>query len=196
MLSPHYTGPMSEPAFQRMSAAEYLRSEEASLVKREFVDGFVYPLHGQAGAGKKHVRICANITEALNPQARLLGCRLYQSDMKLRLNHNRVYFYPDVMAACGSDNPEDDFETEPCLLIEVLSESTAANDRLGKFQAYTALPSLQTYLMVEQAERRVYAYTRQGDTWAPNELYGKGDIQLPCLNYALTLDGIYIGVLP
>ena len=41
---------MSEPAFQRMSVAEYLRTEPESPVKREYVDGFVYPLHAQAGA--------------------------------------------------------------------------------------------------------------------------------------------------
>ncbi len=178
-----------------MTAAEYLHSEEASRVKREFVDGFVYPLHGQAGASKPHTRICANITEVLNPVARHLGCRLYQSDMKLRIGGRRMYFYPDVMVVCAPDNPRDNFETQPCLLIEVLSESTAANDRLGKFNAYTALPSLQTYLMVEQSERRIYAYERQGEAWQLSDFKDQGQINLPCLNYSLTLDEIYIGVL-
>lgn len=185
---------MSEPALKRMSVAEYLRTELDSPVKREYVDGFVYPLHGQAGAGKAHVRICINITSHLYDAAMRTGCRLYASDMKLLLGNRRTFFYPDVMVACGPDNPEDNFETEPCLLIEVLSRSTAANDRLGKYNAYTALPSLQTYLMVEQTERRVYVYQRQGATWALEEVAEQGQIELPCLGRSLSLDEIYLGI--
>ncbi|MDV6373463.1 Uma2 family endonuclease [Deinococcus arenicola] len=184
-----------EPAFQRMSVEEYLRTEELSPDKREYVDGFVYPLHGQAGASKPHVRITGNITATLNAAARQSGCRLYSSDMKLRLQGSRTFFYPDILLACGPDNPEDAFETEPCLLAEVLSPSTAAHDRTGKFSLYTALPSLQTYLLVEQAERRVYAYARQGGEWVLTEFRGEGEIDLPCLGRALSLQEIYVGVL-
>ena len=191
-----YTNPMSDPAFQRMSVAEYLRSEPDSPVKREYVDGFVYPLHAQAGASKAHARISGNIYAALHADALRMGCRLYQSDMKLRLNGSTTFFYPDVLVACGPDNPADDFETEPCLLVEVLSPSTAANDRVGKYGVYTALPSLQTYLMVEQAERRVYAYERRGDAWTLTELKGGGEIALPCLGCCLSLDDVYRAVLP
>lgn len=189
---------MSEPALQPMSVAEYLRTEPDSPVKREYVDGFVYPLHGQSGAGKPHVLICGNIYAALHGAARQHGCRLYQSDMKLRINSSNggtKLFYPDVMAACGPNNVQDDFEIEPCLLIEVLSPSTAANDRLGKFTAYTALPSLQTYLLVEQTERYVHAYQRQGLDWVLSEVRGTGQIDIPCLRRALSLDEVYDGVL-
>lgn len=178
-----------------MSVAEYLISEEANLIKREYVDGFVYPLHGQAGASKAHTRICINITAHLYDAAVRSGCRLYSSDMKLRLNHSRTFFYPDVMAARGLDNPDDAFETGPCLLVEVLSSSTAANDRVGKYSAYTALPSLQTYLMVEQAERCVYAYGRRGAEWVLSDLQGQGQIEVLCLGRLLSLDEIYAGLL-
>lgn len=186
---------MTEPAFQRMSVEEYLHTEETSPYKREYVDGFVYPLHAQAGASKPHTRICGNIIEVLNAAARKAGCRLYSSDMKLRLGNSQIFFYPDILLACGPDNPEDAFETEPCLIVEVLSPSTAAHDRTGKFNLYTALPSLQTYLLVEQAERRVYAYSWQGSEWVLEEFRGQGAIDLPCLGRSLLLDEIYIGVL-
>lgn len=188
---------MSDPAFSRMSVAEYLQTEESSPVKREYVDGFVYPLHAQAGASKAHARISANLTAALHAASLQMGCRLYQSDMKLRLKDSTVFFYPDVLVACGPDLANEEFETAPCLLIEVLSPSTAANDRLGKFNIYTALPSLQTYLMVEQAERRVYAYSRSpdGGHWFLTELSGNDTVDLPCLNQTLSLDEIYIGLL-
>jgi Uma2 family endonuclease len=188
---------MSEPALKPMSVAEYLRTEPDSPVKREYVDGFVYPLHGQSGAGKAHVLISGNIYVALHASARQRGCRLYQSDMKLRIgskNGGAKLFYPDVMAACGPNNVQDDFEIEPCLLIEVLSPSTAANDRLGKYNAYTALPSLQTYLLVEQTERYVHAFQRRGQEWELSEVKGAGQIAVPCLGHALSLEEMYDGV--
>ncbi|EYB69684.1 hypothetical protein DEIPH_ctg003orf0012 [Deinococcus phoenicis] len=186
---------MSDPAFKAMSVEEYLRTEEASPYKREYVGGFVYPLHAQAGASEEHVLISSNIVATLHADARRAGCRLYQSDMKLAIEGGSSFFYPDVMLVCDQNDQDRYSKTAPCLLVEVLSGSTASNDRVGKYAMYTGLPSLQTYLIVEQAERRVYAYQREGGQWQLQELAGQGEIPLPCLGRALTLDQIYAGVL-
>ena len=186
---------MSAKALKPMSVEEYLRTEEASPVKREYVGGFVYPLHGatraEAGASQNHTRIVRNIMAKLDAPARRLDCRLHSSDMKLRMEGTGSFYYPDVMVVCGQPIVDDYYETAPCLLIEVLSPRTALNDRQGKYAAYTALPSLHTYLIVEQAERRVYAYQRHGGEWRLEELASSGSVNLPCLNHTLTLDDIY-----
>jgi Uma2 family endonuclease len=191
---------MSAPSLMPMSVEEYLRTEEASPVKREYVGGFVYPLHGptraQAGTTAGHAQICSNILAALHAPARAQGCRVYVADMKLRAEQSNAFYYPDVMAVCGPGvpGPSATYVTSPCLLIEVTSRSTAQNDRLAKYAAYTALPSLQTYLIVEQSQRRVYAYQRQGDTWKLQELASSGQIDLPCLGHRLSLDEMYADV--
>ena len=191
---------MSAPTLTRMSVEEYLRTEEGSPVKREYVGGFVYPLHGhtraQAGASRTHVAITVNIVSALRADARRQGCFVYSSDMKLRIEDVNTFYYPDVMVVCAPVNPDPQvmYETAPCLLIEVTSRSTAQNDRLAKYAAYTALPSLQTYLIVEQTERRVYAYQREGKAWRLEELASSGSLNLPCLGRSLTLDEIYADV--
>lgn len=185
---------MSDPAPQAMSVEDYLRSEEKSPYKREYVGGFVYPLHAQAGASRPHVLISGNIFGVLYTDAIRAGCRLYQNDMKLRVEDTASFFYPDVMLVCDKDSGTNDAETSPCLLVEVLSSSTASHDRFGKYGIYTAIPSLQTYLIVEQNERRVYAYGRQPDGWNLRELSGSGEIGVPCLGRTLTLDEIYLGV--
>lgn len=186
---------MSDPAFKAMSVEEYLRTEELSPYKREYVGGFVYPLHGQAGASEPHVLISGNIFGSLWGHAQRAGCRLYMSDMKLFVGSGNTFFYPDVMAVCDSQDNEKYSKASPCLLVEVLSPSTAAHDRVGKYGMYTAIPSLHTYLIVEQEERRVYAYTRQGQTWALAELSEQGQVEIACLGHTLTLDEIYAGVL-
>lgn len=75
------------------------------------------------------------------------------------------------------------------------SPSTAGHDRFGKYGMCTAVASLQTYLIVEQKERRVYAYTRQADKWHLDDLIEEGETQLPCLGRRLSLDEIYARVM-
>ena len=99
------------------------------------------------------------------------------------------------MVCCGPDNPEQDFEVDACLLIEVLSPSTAAHDRTGKFAAYTALPGLRTYLLVEQTQPRIYAYQRTEGGWELTE-YESGEIPLPCLDAGLNVERVYRGLGP
>ncbi|EYB69419.1 hypothetical protein DEIPH_ctg008orf0156 [Deinococcus phoenicis] len=178
-----------------MSVEEYLRTEEKSPHKREYVGGFVYPLHAQAGASRSHVLISGNIFGRLYADALRAGCRLYQSDMKLRVEDTASFFYPDVMLVCDRDSGDNHAETSPCLLVEVLPDSTASHDRFGKYGVYTAIPSLQSYLIVEQKERRVYAYQRQAGGWHLQDLSGSGSVEVPCLGRSLTLDEIYLGVL-
>ncbi len=186
---------MSDPAFQRMSVEEYLRTEERSPYKREYVGGFVYPLHAHAGASEAHVLISMNISATLYRAPLQAGCHLYQSDMKLQIQDAASSFYPNIRLVCYQNDRERYFKTAPCLLVEVLSGSTASNDRVGKYALYTTIPSLQTYLLVEQDERRVYVYGREAGRWELRELAGQGSIDIPCLGRDLTLDEIYAGVL-
>lgn len=188
---------MSAPSLKPMSVDEYLRTEELSPYKREYVGGYVYPLHSgvraQAGASRGHVLICGNISEALRSVGLSRGCLTYTSDMKLKIERPGNFYYPDVMVVCVQDVADLSvtYETAPCLLVEVLSDRTAQNDRLAKHAAYTSIPSLQTYLIVAQKERRVYVYQRTGTGWSASEMAGHGSIDMPCLGTVLTLDQIY-----
>ena len=85
---------------------------------------------------------------------------------------------------------------DACLLIEVLSPSTANNDRRDKYRAYTELPSLQTYLIVSQSMRHVVEYQRQGDEWIMREHWGKGVVNVPCLGLSLSMEQIYGRLVP
>lgn len=79
--------------------------------------------------------------------------------------------------------------------MEVPPDSTASHDRVARYGMYTAIPSLQTYLIAEQTEHRVYTYTRGVSGWTLQELAGQGSVNLPCLGQTLTLDEVYAGVL-
>lgn len=192
---------MTQPAFQKMSVEEYLRTEVDSPVKREYVGGFVYAVDNsdgvwaQAGSSKSHAEVIMNVMQVVRPAARRQGCRAYASEIKLRIDAQQSFYSPDVMVVCGPENSDPYSETAPCLLVEVLSSGTAHTDRHAKYAVYTALPSLQTYLIVDQYERRVYAYAREGASWTLTEYVGEGVIPLPCLGLELSLGEIYAGVL-
>lgn len=182
---------MTDPAVKVMSLQEFLRFEEAAPGKHEFVGGFVYPLHAQAGVSQGHSRISGNIFGNLFVEARRQKCRLHQGEMRLQVGN--AMFYPDVMLACG-DTFQNLYETHPCFLAEVLSPSTTQNDRVGKYAMYTSIPTLQTYLIAEQSERRVYLHQREGGDWRLQEVVGEGEIHIPCLGLSLSLNELYEGV--
>jgi len=118
------------------------------LVKHELVEGFP---HALAGASDRHNRVVVNLVLALGPLARKKGCRLYASDMRLKVDAATVY-YPDLMVICMVICEEDageHYKEKPCLVIEVLSESTEATDRREKLRKYLGLPTLQAYLLVD-----------------------------------------------
>ena len=191
---------MTEPAFKAMTAEEYLRLEDQSVERHEYVAGFVYPL-AQAGTSDAHATITVNLVAALRPAVRRRGCFIYASDMRLNVGGGSAYYYPDLLVTCEPRQDEAKFKAAPALLIEVLSRSTAHTDPnseyyCAKYHAYTGLESLQLYLLIEQAERRVYAYRRTAEGWQKEEYSGQDIIPLPFLEAELPLDDIYEDVRP
>lgn len=124
---------MQRAAKQRMTAAEYLEFERASQMKHQFVDGEIFAM---AGGSEIHSSLAVNAIIALGNRFKGKSCRVYKSDMRLKVEATEVYTYPDVHVACGGTKLEDDHcdtALNPVVIIEVLSESTAAWDRGEKF---------------------------------------------------------------
>lgn len=119
---------------------------------------------------------------------------LGSSQFKLHIPERPSFFYPDLVVYRRADVQEW-YGVAPLFLLEVIEPRTEFVDRCAKYHAYTALPSLQTYLIAEQRERRVYAYGREGNGWGLVEHGGQGEIPLSALNAVLPLDDIYDGVL-
>jgi Uma2 family endonuclease len=149
-----------------LSPEEYLALERKAESKSEYIDGVIYAF---AGGNKRHNLIVANTIITLGVQLKNRPCRVYPSDLKVRIPTSNRFFYPDVSIVCGDDefaDDEQDVILNPTLIVEVASESTAAFDRGKKFLSYQQIGSLQEYLLVSQDEILVEGYSRQGnDTW-------------------------------
>ena len=138
-----------------LSAAEYLAAERAAETKSEFFDGEMFAM---AGTTKSHARIVMNFGAELRAKLKGRKCEPFATDLRVKVEANGLYTYPDLVVVCGEQHFEGDrFDTllNPTLIVEVLSETTERYDRVKKFDLYRALPSLQEYVLVTQSEPRV-----------------------------------------
>ncbi len=174
-----------------ISVDEYIDGELHSEIRHEYVDGQVYAM---GGASDCHGLIVNALAFALTPAARQKRCQLFTSDMKLRLNiaDKTVFYYPDLLLSCALDDRQPYFRSHPCLIVEVLSDSTERIDRREKLLAYQTLPSLLEYVLVAQNARRVEVYRRANDWKA--EYFDSGEIRLDSLESSVSVDAIYADV--
>src|SRR5690606_3991742 len=90
---------MAEPARQKYSFEGYIELEEMSpLVKHEFLDGQVWAL---AGGSPDHAAIATNVATLLSNQLRGQPCRVFGSDLRVRVKATGLATYPDVTVVCG-----------------------------------------------------------------------------------------------
>ena len=184
---------MSTPPNYYLSPEEYLAIEREAEFKSEYVDGVMYAM---AGGSERHNLIAGNVFAELHAQLRKTPCRVYPSDLKVRVPNSKKFFYPDVSVICDETqfaDDERDVILNPVLIVEVLFESTAAFDRGKKFQAYQQIETLEEYLLVSQDEHVVEHYLRQENNhWLYTKANGLDEsIALPTIKCQLSLRDIY-----
>lgn len=184
---------MSAQPSHSMSVAEYLAFEHGQLDKHEYFEGNIYL---QAGASVAHNLICANIIAALRPQLRGSSCRIYPSDIRIKIPQRPHYVYADISIICGTPMLDDvDPETvrNPKVIIEILSPSTEDYDRGRKFQAYRRISELEEYILIAQESVRVEHFVRQTTTmWTMTEYSALAAmIDLPSIRITLPVRAIY-----
>jgi Uma2 family endonuclease len=140
---------MLQRSQRHYSEDDYFAVEASSGIKHEFYRGEIFAM---AGASLAHNHISANVLSVLRSSVRAQGCSAFGSDLRVK-TPDGLFTYPDVMVACGAialtaDRP--DTITNPCVIVEVLSDATREYDRGEKFTLYQAIPTFQDYLLIEQ----------------------------------------------
>ena len=175
-----------------LTLGEYLAFERASPVRHEYVGGEVYAM---VGASRRHHDVVGNIYTRLRIAATGGPCRVYFEGVPLRLGDD--IYYPDLIVTCSKSDTDTHMVLQPCLLVEVTSPTTARSDRTDKLEAYRGIESLQCYLIVEQAWRRVVRHLCDAaGLWQQEDLRGEGATRLSCPEVMLTFDQIYEGLAP
>lgn len=179
---------------QRISPEAYLAQERQAESKSEYFAGQVFAM---SGASEKHNLLVTNLAYLLVGHFKGKPCRVYNSDMRVKVKKSGLYTYPDVVVVC--DKPQ--FEEEqyldtllnPQIIIEVLSDSTEAYDRGKKFEHYRKLSSLKEYVLVSQNSYLVEQYIKQeNNRWLLIETNQLDAIMtLYSVDYQLLLMDIY-----
>ena len=175
-----------------VSPEDYLDHERVATVKHEYIRGQIYAM---AGASKAHGIISLNLATRLRNYLRGRGCSTYIADMKVRLETANVYFYPDVTVTCdGRDQSSltEDFLRYPCLVVEVLSPTTAGFDRGEKFADYRTLETLEEYVLISQEQMSVDCFRRNSQGLWVLYPYGKGEeIYLSSVDFRSPIEALY-----
>ena len=171
---------------------DYFAVEASSGIKHEFYQGEIFAM---AGASLAHNHLSADVLTFLRGAVRAQGCSAFGSDLRVK-TPDGLFTYPDVMVICGPvaltrDRP--DTVTNPCVIVEVLSDATRDYDRGEKFALYQAIPTLQEYLLIEQDHVHLEHWHRQptGDWAAQTYTILDAVIVLPTLGVTLPLREVY-----
>jgi len=178
---------------QSVSLEDYLAGECATDVRHEYIAGQVYAM---VGASRSHALIVTALALAIGTHSRNSGCQLFIADMKVRLSiaGDDIFYYPALMLSCDPEDREDLFLTRPCLIVEVLSKSTARIDRREKLLAYQTLGSLQEYVLAAQDHPTIEVF-RRANNWQREQITGD-NLHLDCIDTDIPLTMIYQDVGP
>jgi len=175
-----------------MTYAEYAAAESKSATKHEWLNGEVFAM---AGGTPEHAGLAASVIGELRAALRGHPCRVFSSDLRVKVQATGLATYPDASVVCSkleADAEDPQSIVNPVVLVEVLSDSSEAYDRGEKFAHYRRIPSLCEYVLISQHGPRIEVHRRNElGRW---ELYeaGKGEsIELASVGCKLSVDDVY-----
>jgi Uma2 family endonuclease len=171
--------------------ADYLEAEAASPERHALHDGVVYAMTGGSTA---HAVLTAELLRLLGNALAASPCFAASGDQRLYIDEDNAT-YADAVVLCPPLRrpPQDPHAVcNPTVIVEVLSPSTAAWDRGGKFDLYAQLPSLRTVLFIEQDQWRVEQRDRlDGGGWRLQAHGPGGVVRLDQPALTLEVDALY-----
>lgn len=139
-----------------------------------------------------HSELASRVFDALRPALRGGPCTPIRTDVRAMTARGTRVRFPDLVVTCRPIRPSDVVVPDPVLILEVLSESTAAVDRGVKRAEYTALPSLRRYVVLVQDEALALVCDREGGFEERRE---REALALPEFGLTLPLAELYAGLL-
>ena len=179
--------------FKRFTPEEYFDWEEGQLERHELIDGEVYAM---SGGTINHSEIASKFNRLLGNHLDDSGCRVLNSDARISILETTDYSYPDASVTCDDrDKLGTQYISYPCLIVEVLSDSTEAYDRSEKFYRYRRNPSLQEYVLVSAKSISIDLY-RQNDAgeWIFTQYRSGDNVELRSINFSFPIEQVYRGI--
>lgn len=176
--------------FPKLTPAEYLDWEEKQELRHEYLNGEVYAM---TGGTLNHSRVSRNFLTMLTLHLKGKGCEAFNSDAKVKIAASNDFVYPDVSVTCDDrDKTATKFIAHPCLVVEVLSPSTAAYDRRDKFNLYRRSDSLQDYVLVDTNKIEIDVYSKNDrDRWEILSYVAGDMVELKSIDLTFPIEQIF-----
>jgi Uma2 family endonuclease len=172
-----------------MTVAEFLDWEERQPLRYEF-DGF-QPI-AMTGGTAAHAAIQRNLAIAIGIRLRGQPCQFFGNDLKIELAGK--IRYPDGFVVCSPVSPRAKLVSDPVVIFEVLSDSTARTDMVTKNHEYAAAPSVRRYVILSQDGQAGTMFERVGEDWVGHLLPGDFVLAMPEIGIEIPLAEFYEGV--
>jgi Uma2 family endonuclease len=190
---------VNEPAVsyakRKYTIEEYLEMENASPEKHEYYQGGIFAMSGNKF---EHNIVTSNLMGNLASKLKGKPCMPFGSDLRVHIEKNSLFTYPDISIICGKPEflNDDKFNLlNPTVLIEVLSESTKNYDRGDKFKLYRDIASLKEYILVDPDSIHIEAFhVNEHGNWELREYDAITEtLHINSVQAAITLGEIYNG---
>lgn len=183
---------MASHAPRHLTVDEFIAFEGEGDTRYQLVRGVVTAM---APPREVHtelvIRLGSRLTSKLTPPCRVLADAGIKPE-----NRNDTFWQADLVVTCGPREPGRLYQTEPRLIIDVLSPSTEATDRLLKLADYRLMPSVQHILLVGTDRVGIEHWRRAGDFWQVRDLGPADTLEVADLGIIIPLDDLYADMLP
>jgi Uma2 family endonuclease len=170
---------------EQITVEEYLEAEKWAEVRHEFVGGQIYAM---VGASNVDNLIAGSLFAQLRAHLKA-PCHVYMSDMKVCVKDE--FYYPDLVVSCEAVSGINYYLSEPTVIIEILSPTTEARDRIEKSIAYRNLVELKEYVLVSQEKFHVEVLRRVGETWEVETYFSEDMVHLRSIGFETPISTIY-----
>ncbi|WP_072620965.1 Uma2 family endonuclease [Spirulina major] len=177
----------------KLTPTEYFAWEEQQLERHEYINGEIYAM---SGGTRNHSRIALKFGALLDNHLSNRSCEVFNSDCRVKIVETNDYTYPDVSVSCDPrDKTTTQYITYPCLIVEVLSDSTEAYDRGNKFFRYRQNPQLQDYVLVSSKEIAIDLYRKtENGRWEIINYRAGETVELQSVNLNFPIEQVYRGI--
>jgi Uma2 family endonuclease len=177
----------------RYTYQDYVSLEAESSTRHEFLAGEIVAM---AGGTPEHAAMAAEVIGQLREQIRGGSCRVFTSDLGVRVKATGLATYPDASVVCGPTERDPDKKTNvtnPRVIVEVTSDSTEDYDYGEKLTHYKQIPSLEAVVIVSHREARVDVWSRPTDSplWSRTSATAGASVAVPPLGCLLDVDAIW-----
>ena len=184
---------MLEPAISGMTVDEFLRWDDGTDTRYELVGGSVVAMAPPATAhGRLAVALGSEIRSALRPRR---PCFAQSEAGIVRPLSDDTCYIADLAASCEPSEPGDRLILAPFLIVEILSPSTTAFDRLHKIADYRRIPSVEEILLIDSESIFAEILRRDGDRWITEVVQGSDAIlSLSSVPLSVSMAELYEGI--